>query len=136
VARKLDARQAAFCRHYLQADSATEAAKLAGYSPHYANRQAKQLLDKPQIAAEVTRLKERAEQAAVEEYAVTRSDVRRGLHHEAQNAETPAARVRAWELLGKDIGMFTDKHEVTFRKDPSAMTDEELELALQHAGLR
>jgi phage terminase small subunit len=137
VARKLDARQAAFCRYYaVDHKTATEAAKLAGYSPHYANSQAAQLLRKSKISDEVARLKERAEQAALEEYAVTRSDVRRGLHHEAQNAETPAARVRAWELLGKDIGMFTDKHEVTLRKDPGAMTDEELEQALQHAGLR
>ena len=105
---RLDARQAAFCRHYaLEKKSATEAAKLAGYSPSYANRQAAKLVDKPQIKARIEELQRRVD----DQFVVTPAQVRRGIYHEAQNADSAAARIRAWELLGKDLGMFTDRTE-------------------------
>jgi hypothetical protein len=115
--------------------TATEAARKAGYSPTYADREAAKLVGKPQVAAKIKELRQKAEEAAVAEYAVSRSDVRRGLHGEAQNAETPAARVRAWELLGKDLGMFTDRQEVTLKRDPREMSKAELEEYLRARGL-
>jgi phage terminase small subunit len=136
VARPLSPLQAAFCRHMLDPGvTATEAARRAGYSTSYATREAAKLVGKPQVAAKIAELRGQAERAAVAEYAVDKSAVRRGLHHEAQNAETPAARVRAWELLGKDIGMFTDRQEITLKRDPREMSKAELEEYLRGRGL-
>lgn len=128
---KLTERQAAFCRQLITGKSATEAARQAGYSHTYADRQAKQLLEKPQVAAELDRLRHKVERQAV----VTAEEVLRGLKEEAQNAESDAARVNAWAHLGKHLGLFTDRTEITLRKAPEHMTDEELEAALQDAGL-
>lgn len=129
--RPLTELQAAFCRYLITGMTATQAAKEAGYSPSYADRQAKQLLEKPQVAAELARLRSKIEAKAI----VTAEDVLRGLLHEAKSALTDAARVSAWAHLGKHLGLFTDRHEVTIRKPPSEMTDEELDKALQDAGL-
>ena len=128
---KLTSRQAAFCERLITGITATEAARQAGYSPHYANREAAKLVDKPQVAAYLADLRARITERAI----VTAEDVLRGLKHEAENAESDTARVNAWAHLGKHLGIFTEKSEVTIRKDPSAMTDEELEQALRHAGL-
>jgi len=126
---KLTERQRAFCRHLVTGMSASEAAREAGY--RNAGRQAYELLEKPHIKAEIDRLREKVEDKAL----VTVEDVIRGLLHEAENAATDGPRVTAWTNLGKYLGMFTDKHEVTLRKHPSAMTDDELDAALRDAGL-
>jgi phage terminase small subunit len=128
---KPTARQAAFCERLITGLSATEAARQAGYSPHYANREAAKLVDKPQVAAYLADLRARVAERAI----VTAEDVLRGLKHEAETAESDTARVAAWAHLGKHLSLFTEKSEITIRKDPSAMTDEELEQALRHAGL-
>lgn len=128
---RLTERQRAFCRHLVTGKSATQAAKDAGYSPTYADRQAKQLLEKPQVTAELNRLRAKVDEKAI----ITAEEVLRGLKDEAQNAESDAARVNAWAHLGKHLGLFTDRTEITLRKAPEHMTDEELEAALQDAGL-
>lgn len=58
---KLTPRQAAFCRHLITGMSATEAARKAGYSDSYANREAAKLVVKPQVAAELERLRTKIE---------------------------------------------------------------------------
>ena len=111
MARALTPRQAAFCRHMLEPGiNATEAARRAGYSPAYADRQAKQLLEIPQVAAKLAALRADSEHEAV----VSRADVLRGLHAEAILAgegSSHSARVAAWAHLGKHLGMFTDRVE-------------------------
>ena len=128
---KLTARQATFCERYITGITATEAARQAGYSPSYADREAARLVEKPQVAAYLADLRAKIAERAI----VTAEDVLRGLKHEAENAESDTARVAAWAHLGKHLSLFTEKTEVTIRKDPSAMSDEELEQALRHAGL-
>ncbi len=105
-------RQAQFCREYLIDLSATHAAVRAGYSKKTANRIGPKLLNKPAVAAEVERLK-----AAREERTDLSADwVIRRLQQEAQGlgrTSSHSARVRALELLGKHLGLFKDKLEVT-----------------------
>src|SRR5690606_21172849 len=62
---KLTPRQAAFTRDLIPDMSATEAARKAGYSPSYADRQANQLLEKPQVAAELERLRAKLDNSAI-----------------------------------------------------------------------
>lgn len=135
MARTLTPRQAAFCRHMLEPGmTATRAAKLAGYSPTYADRQATQLLENPQVAAKLASLRADAENEAV----VSRAQVLRGLRDEATlqgEGSSHSARVQAWAHLGKHLGMFVERREVTLRKDPADMTDEELDEALNDVGL-
>lgn len=135
MARTLTPRQAAFCRHMLEPGmTATRAAKLAGYSPTYADREAAKLVEKPLIAAKLASLRADSDDEAV----VSRADVLRGLREEAQlygEGSSHSARVQAWAHLGKHLGMFVERREVTLRKDPADMTDEELDEALNDVGL-
>ncbi len=131
---RLTERQAAFARHLITGMSATEAARKAGYSATYADRQAKQLLENPQVRAELDRLRAKIEQKAI----VTAEEVLTGLLTEAKregDGANHAARVAAWAHLGRHLELFTERHEVTLRKAPGDMTDAELQQALQDAGL-
>lgn len=62
---RLTERQAAFARHLITGMSATEAARKAGYSATYADRQAKQLLENPQVAAYLDTLRAKIETATI-----------------------------------------------------------------------
>lgn len=62
---RLTERQAAFCRHLITGKSATQAAKDAGYSESYANREAAKLVVKPQIQAELARLRSKVEKDTI-----------------------------------------------------------------------
>jgi hypothetical protein len=45
----------------------------------------------------------------------------------ANDAESESARVRALELLGKELGLFADRTDHTFRfKKPAEMSEDEL----------
>ena len=132
MARALTPRQAAFCRHMLEPGiTAKQAAIQAGYSESYAESHVDDILGNPRVQARLKELETRVDH----EYVVTRADVRRGLHHEAQEAESPSARVRAWELLGKDAGMFVERQEVTLKRDPREMSRDELGEYLRARGL-
>ena len=54
--KRLLPKQRAFVEHYAACGNATEAARLAGYSERYANRFARQLLDKPHVREALTEL--------------------------------------------------------------------------------
>lgn len=131
---KLTPKQAAFVAEYLIDLNATQAAIRAGYSKKTAHVTGHENLKKPEIAAAVkTAIDARAEQAAV-----TAQEVIDGLRSEAEYFglnSSHSARVAAWAHLGKHLGIFTDKTEVTLRKSPELMTDTELDAALRDAGL-
>lgn len=113
MARTLTPRQAAFCRHMLDPGmTATEAARKAGYSPTYANREATKLVDKPLVRDHLAELRRRVD----DQYLITPVDVLRGMHTEATlygEGSSHSARVAAWAHLGKHLGMFTDRLEHT-----------------------
>jgi hypothetical protein len=107
MADGLTPKQAAFVREYLIDRNATQAAIRAGYSAHTAEQIGYQLIQKTSVAAEIAK----AESKLQSKTDITVEMVMNGLLTEAngQGVDTsPAARVAAWEKLGKQIGMFKD----------------------------
>jgi phage terminase small subunit len=105
---ELTPKQAAFVQHYLTDLNATQAAIRAGYSAKTAQQMGAENLSKPVIAAAISG----AMKARAERIELTQDDVVRGLHREATlegDQSSHSARVSAWGLLGKHLGMFSDK---------------------------
>lgn len=102
----MNAKQRAFAVEYVKDRNATQAAIRAGYSAKTAYSQAHDLLKKPEIQSLIKEL----EDAAAERSAIT---VDRIVERLNKIAEDPRAkdsdRIRADELLGKYLGMFTEK---------------------------
>ena len=108
----MTAKQQAFVLEYLVDLNGTQAAIRAGYSAKSAYSIAEELLRKPEIAAATAEAK--AERAA--HVGVTAEDVITGLMKEAAfygDGSSHSARVSAWGLLGKHLGMMVDRTEVT-----------------------
>lgn len=97
-------KQAQFVREYLVDFNATQAAVRAGYSSKTANRIASENLSKPVIAAAI----QRAIEARAKKADLSAQDVVNGLLAETKG-KNAGVRVRAWELLGKHLGMFVDR---------------------------
>ena len=109
----LNAKRAAFVREYLVDLNASGAARRAGYSARTSDRTGYDLLRNPEIQAAVqTALQERAQTTQV-----TADMVIDGLRGIAEGEGPDAPRVRAYELLGKHIGMFTERQEITMKSD-------------------
>jgi phage terminase small subunit len=112
----LTPKQAAFVQEYLVDLNGTQAAIRAGYSPKTANEQAARLLANASVQAAVTKGREKLA-AKVE---VTAERVLGGLLAEATADDGPmckSARVKAWELLGKHLGLLTDRSKVEVSGD-------------------
>lgn len=141
MSKPLTSRQAAFCRHYFAGKSATEAARLAGYSESYANRQAKQLLDNPQVKEKLAELQAAAESENVmsaREVLERFTSIARGEGKVPRSTPTGiyelppdwADRHKALVELAKYHSLSVEKREVTLKKPPGEMTDAELVEAL------
>ncbi len=111
----LTAKQERFCQEYVVDFNATQAYVRAGYSETGAAQSASALLTNPKIQEVLAEVE--AEDAAKTQ--LTREFVIEGLMDIAATAQVPSARVRAYELLGKHQGMFTDRLEVTQIPDPA-----------------
>lgn len=132
---KLTPKQAAFVEEYLIDLNATAAARRAGYSEKTASFIGHENLRKPNIAAAIAS----AQAKRSERLNITADEVLRGLHAEATltgEGSSHSARVTAWAHLGKHLGLFTDRTEITLHKAPETMSDAELEAALHDAGLQ
>ncbi|NMM07409.1 terminase small subunit [Polaromonas sp.] len=168
---ELKGKQADFVREYLVDLNATQAAIRAGYSPKTARSIANENLTKPDIQAAI----ERERQKLAERTELSQDEVIRGIREtisRCNQAEAvcdasgkpvmvttpagdlapayrfePMAVLRGWELLGKHLGMFTNRHEVTGKLSgqqygvlvvPAGQTVEEWEretLALNDLGI-
>jgi hypothetical protein len=103
-------RQQRFVNEYLVDLNATQAAVRAGYSARTANEQGARLLANASVAATIRS----AEHVRSERVRITQEDVLRGLHREATligAGSSHAARVSAWGLLGKHLGMFIERRQ-------------------------
>jgi hypothetical protein len=103
-------RQQRFVEEYLVDLNATQAAVRTGYSAYTANEQGARLLANASVAAAIRS----AEHARSERVRITQDDVLRGLHREATLAgegSTHSARVSAWGLIGKHLGMFVERRQ-------------------------
>ena len=103
----MNTRQSLFIGHYVASLNATQAALDAGYSPKTAYSQGQRLLKNVEVQeALVIRKAALAERAEI-----TALDVLKMLQREAAagDLDVPnSARIRAQELIGKHIGMFSD----------------------------
>lgn len=101
-------KQQRFCEEYVIDLNGTQAAIRAGYSAKTANEQSSQLLAKLHIQDCIKGLQQRRSNTL----SIAAEDVVRGLHTIAKDYDAPhAARVSAWNSIGKHLGMFTDKVE-------------------------
>ncbi len=106
----LTPKQERFVAEYLIDLNATQAAIRAGYSVKTAKEIGAENLTKPAVKAAIdARIDQRAAEAKI-----TQDDVLRGLHKEATltgEDSSHSARVSAWGLIGKHLGMFKEKVE-------------------------
>ena len=109
---KLTIKQERFVEEYLIDLNATQAAIRAGYSVKTAQEQSSRLLSNVIIQNAV----QSARNAMSERALVTQEMVVKGLLKEAEymdEGSTQGARVSAWAHLGKHLGMFTEKVELS-----------------------
>jgi phage terminase small subunit len=121
--RELNPKQAAFVREYLVDLNGTQAAIRAGYSPKTANEQAAQLLAKLSVQAAVqagmdkraAKLDLQAEDVLRELQSIAMSEVDQALRYEHK--------IKALELLGKHLKLFTEKIDLAGANgEPLAVT--------------
>lgn len=113
-ARGLTAKQARFVQEYLVDLNATQAAIRAGYSEKTAYSQGHDLLKKPEITVAL----DDARRSLSKRVEVDQEWVIKRLKLEAEReteGASHAARVSALEKLGKHLGMFVERQEVTGR---------------------
>ena len=107
---KLTPKQARFIDEYLIDLNATQAAIRAGYSEKTARQIAEQNLSKLYIQEAIQKAQAKLSEACL----VTQKMVIEGLKSEATlsgEGSSHSARVSAWGLLGKHLGMFVEKTE-------------------------
>lgn len=110
----MNKKQNAFATEYVKDHNATQAAIRAGYSERSAYSQAHDLLKKPEIMEAIKEL----EDAAAARSAVTVDKIVNRLNKIAEDPHAKDAdKIRADELLGKYLGMFTDKVHVSGQLD-------------------
>jgi hypothetical protein len=89
--------------------------------------EASRLRRHPKVAARIHQLKAEAELSAAEKREGVREFVLHELTEMACEASTPSARLKALELLGKSVGLFSDRVEVSAPE----RSIEELETAIK-----
>jgi phage terminase small subunit len=92
----------------------TQAYISSGYSEKGAAQSASNLLNKTEVAARVSELKEMAAYSSAQESVLSRTRVLNRLDHlsrKAENAGQLSVAARCEELLGKELGMFVERSE-------------------------
>ena len=110
----MNEKQRAFAVEYVKDRNATQAAIRAGYSKKTAYSKGNQLLKIIEVQALIKEL----EDAAAARSAVTVDKIVNRLNKIAEDPRAKDAdKIRADELLGKYLGMFTDKVQVSGQLD-------------------
>ena len=113
----LTAKQKMFVANYIVDLNATQAAVKSGYSVKTAQEQSSRLLSNVMIQEAIQGQMEARAQRTL----VTADYVINGIKSVADNTEKDADRLKAYELLGKHLKLFTDKTELT-GKDGEELT--------------
>lgn len=112
----LTGKRALFAREYVIDEHATNAAKRAGYSVATADRQGSRLMKDPDIRAEVDRLRDLRN----DRLDLKADKVLEDIHRNARKAEKAgeySAAIRGHELLGRNLKLFAEKHELVGKDD-------------------
>ncbi len=121
---ELTPRQRSFAEAYTALGNATEAAKRAGYSEKTAYAQGSRLLKHADVSARITELQaDAAARAEIEIDDVI--DMLLASYKDVKAAGQHGPAVRAVELLGKTLRMFTDK--ISFSEEQGASDDDLIE---------
>jgi hypothetical protein len=107
---QLTPKQRRFVDEYLIDLNATQAAIRAGYSSRTANEQGPRLL----VSVGIARAIQAAQLARSKRLQLTQDDVVHGLYREATwmgDGSSHSARVAAWGLIAKHLGMFERRQE-------------------------
>lgn len=88
--------------------------------------EASKLMDHPQVVQRVHSIQKAQEEKSLHDHARLKRLVLEQLHTEAMTAESDSARIRALELLGKSIAMFTDRVEQDEKQRSSGEIEAEL----------
>lgn len=112
----LTAKQQAFVDEYLIDLNATRAAKSAGYSENTASETGYENLRKPQIQEAI----QKAMNKRSERVGLTADEVLQGIKdiYTQEKQEDPKTALKALELAGKHLKLFTDKVELEVTKMP------------------
>ncbi len=108
----MNAKQKAFITEYMKDKNGTQAAIRAGYSERSAYSQASDLLKIPEIMQEI----EARQNAAMAAAGITAESVLERINGIAKDPEaSDKDKLKANELLGRYLGLFTDKVKVDGR---------------------
>lgn len=110
-----------------QASAFRETYNAEGMKPSTIWSEASRLRKHPKVSARIDQLKAEAELSAAEKREGVREFVLYELTEMACEASTPSARLKALELLGKSVGLFSDRVEVSTPE----RSIEELEAAIK-----
>lgn len=106
-------KQKRFVDEYLKDLNASAAARRAGYSTKTADRIGPELLGKTCVSKLIAeRIQKRQQRTEItQDFVLTnlKEIVQRSMQHEGADEYDPRAAAKALELLGKHLGMFTDK---------------------------
>ena len=98
----------------------------AGKIPKWVEVEANKLVANPKIAQSIHKAIERKEDSITASSLRTKNYVIKKLFEESENSESDSARIRALELLGKTVSLFSDVVETK-----SARTTEEIESEIE-----
>jgi hypothetical protein len=132
----LTARQQAFVeavsKGLTYSDAYRKAYGAENSTPQTISVEANRLLNNPKIAVLLERKLERQESVVLASKAATEAHIKARLLEHANEFKTESGKLKALELLGKSVGMFTDRVESTVIKQ----TPEDLKKQLsQHLAL-
>ena len=111
-----------FCRWISTGYTPARAYVAVGYSAKTAYTSGPRLLKTPAVSARVAELQQSVVQSAVNRAAVDRDWVLLGLRGIAENGASESARVRAFELVGKELGMFVERPPAPWDGDLTKLT--------------
>ena len=106
--KTMNAKQAEFCLQYIVDLNATQAAIRAGYSENGASVTGTRLLANPSIRERVGEL----QAAKAEETEITAEYVLRGIRNIAETADRESDSLKAFELLGRYLGLWIDRKQM------------------------
>ena len=102
----------------------------AGKVPKWVEVEASRLVARPTIALSIRQAIERKDVSQVASGLRTRNYVIEQLYNQSVEADSSAARIRALELLGKSVALFTDVHEERKARDTDEI-ERDIEMKLE-----
>ncbi len=107
---KLNARQKAFCEYYVACGNATEAAKKAGYSERYTNKNVNKLRQNTAIIEYIEELQKKAQSSRIMSAVERKEWLTKVLNDD--NAKLND-RLKALDILNKMDGEYTEKVQLS-----------------------